>query len=164
MTVSAFENRAAQNFRSFVGFRVTLLASAAGIAALTLPQAALAQDAPPQASEEDAPGENIIIVTARKQDETLQEVAIMVAVVDGKTLSDYNVTKAEDVASRVPLLNVQVGGSGSGGTIALRGVGSSAISASFYTASGPKRRVQTIHNIAEASACCRARWSPTTSA
>ena len=134
MTVSAFENRAAQELRRSVGFRLALLASAAGIAAFSLPQAALAQDAPPQASEDDAPGENIIIVTARKQDETLQEVPIMVAVVDGKTLSDYNVTKAEDVASRVPLLNVQVGGSGSGGTIALRGVGSSAISASFDSA------------------------------
>ena len=128
MTGSGIDNRLARSFRN------TLLASAAGIVGFALPQAALAQDATPQASEEEAVDGNAIIVTARKQDETLQEVPIMVAVVDGKTLSDYNVSKAEDVASRVPLLNVQVGGSGSGGTIALRGVGSSAISASFDSA------------------------------
>ena len=133
MTVSAFENRAAQEFRRSAGLRLALLASAAGIAAFALPQAALAQDAP-QASEEEAPRENIIIVTARKQDETLQEVPVTLTVVDGETLSNYNASKAEDIASRVPTLNVQVGGSGSGGTIALRGVGSSAISASFDSA------------------------------
>jgi iron complex outermembrane recepter protein len=113
-------------------FRTCLLASVAGPAALALPQAALAQDAPQTADEETSGGD--IIVTARKQNETLQEVPVTVAVVSGQTIEDYRFTKAEDVTSRVPTLNVQVGGSGSGGTIALRGVGSSAISASFDSA------------------------------
>jgi iron complex outermembrane receptor protein len=100
-----------------------------GAAAFALPaMPAFAQDAADEASED------VIVVTARKQNETLQEVPVTVAVVDGKTLEDYKITKAEDVAGRVPTLNVQVGGSGSGGTIALRGVGSSAISASFDSA------------------------------
>ena len=113
-----------------------LLASSAMLAALTLPQAALAQDTTvaPQASEDADIPQGEIIVTARKQNETLQEVPVTIAVVSGKTLDDYHLTKAEDVAGRVPTLNVQVGGSGSGGTIALRGVGSSAISASFDSA------------------------------
>ena len=128
MTGSAIDSRCAKRFRT------SLYASAAGLAVLGLPQAAWAQDAPPQGADEAISTGNEIIVTARKQNETLQEVPVTVAVIGGKTLSDYNVTKAEDVASRVPTLNVQVGGSGSGGTIALRGVGSSAISASFDSA------------------------------
>lgn len=132
MTSSGTDTRLARSFRN------TLLASAAGIATLALPQAAMAQDAvqdaAPQPVEEEAADSNAIIVTARKQDETLQEVPVTLTVVDGATLSNYNATKAEDIASRVPTLNVQVGGSGSGGTIALRGVGSSAISASFDSA------------------------------
>ena len=111
-----------------------LLASSAMLTAMLLPQAAFAQDAAPQASEDADVPQGEIIVTARKQNETLQEVPVTIAVVSGKTLEDYHLTKAEDVASRIPTLNVQVGGSGSGGTIALRGVGSSAISASFDSA------------------------------
>lgn len=112
-----------------------LLASSAMLAAMVLPQAAFAQDTTvPQASEDADTPQGEIIVTARKQNETLQEVPVTIAVVGGKTLDDYHATKAEDVASRIPTLNVQVGGSGSGGTIALRGVGSSAISASFDSA------------------------------
>ena len=112
-----------------------LLASSAMLAAMIMPQAAFAQAATaPQASEDaDAP-QGEIIVTARKQNESLQEVPVTVSVVGAKTIDDYHLTKAEDVAGRVPTLNVQVGGSGSGGTIALRGVGSSAISASFDSA------------------------------
>lgn len=122
--------RSVRDIRDSAIFRKALLASAATIALTAFPQMAYAQDT---AAEEDTGG-NDIIVTARKQNETLQEVPVTVAVVDGQTLEDYHATKAEDVASRVPTLNVQVGGSGSGGTIALRGVGSSAISASFDSA------------------------------
>ncbi len=134
MTSSGNDNRLARSFRN------TLLASAAGVAAVAMPQATLAQDAlpqdttSPQASEDEAADTNAIIVTARKQDETLQEVPVTLTVVDGETLSNYNATKAEDLASRVPTLSVSVGGSGSGGSIALRGVGSSSISASFDSA------------------------------
>lgn len=108
------------------GFRQSLLAGVA--ICVAMPGVALAQAAADNADSD------VIVVTARKQNETLQEVPVTVAVVSGRTLEDYHATKAEDVASRVPTLNVQVGGSGSGGTIALRGVGSSAISASFDSA------------------------------
>lgn len=130
MTDLTFENRASRRYRAL------LLTSAAGLTAAALPHAAQAQDAQPAPPEqqEALPTGNDIIVTARKQNETLQEVPVTVSVVSGKTLEDYKISKAEDVAGRVPTLNVQVGGSGSGGTIALRGVGSSAISASFDSA------------------------------
>jgi iron complex outermembrane receptor protein len=124
----------AHNTRKNSIVRNGLMASSAILAAAVMPQAAFAQATAPQAAEADTPTGDDIIVTARKQNETLQEVPVTIAVVSGKTLDDYHATKAEDVASRVPTLNVQVGGSGSGGTIALRGVGSSAISASFDSA------------------------------
>lgn len=125
--------RSALDTRRAICFRNSLLATAATLSVLAIPQAAFAQAGPQTAENGFATG-NDIIVTARKQNETLQEVPVTVSVVDGRTLDDYHATKAEDVAARVPTLNVQVGGSGSGGTIALRGVGSSAISASFDSA------------------------------
>ena len=121
--------------------RTNLLASAA-FASLMLPQAALAQEltpiattpvAQPVGAEADLDG-NDVIVTARKQAETLQEVPVTVSVVGAKTIAEYHIEHVADVASRVPTLNVQVGGSGSGGQISLRGVGSSNISASFDSA------------------------------
>ncbi|WP_408588098.1 TonB-dependent receptor [Novosphingobium sp.] len=96
---------------------------------------ARAEDAPPPAdAAAGIPSNEDIIVTARKKDETLQEVPLTVTALGSATLEKYNVTKMADVVSRVPTLNVQVGGSGSGGQISLRGVGSSNISAAFDSA------------------------------
>jgi len=77
---------------------------------------------------------NVITVIARKQTEALQEVPVTVTAIGGDTLEKYQINEIADVVSRVPALNVQVGGSGSGGQISLRGVGSSNISASFDSA------------------------------
>jgi iron complex outermembrane recepter protein len=107
--------------------RITLLAGSA-VACLAMPGIASAQEA------EDAADSGEITVIARKSTETLQEVPVTVTAVTNETLETYGVNQVADVASRIPTLNVQVGGSGSGGSIALRGVGSSAISASFDSA------------------------------
>lgn len=107
-----------------------LLCSASGLAVLATPQLAYAQAAP---ADEEAT-EDVIIVTARKQDETLQEVPVTITSVGADTLEKYSVDEVSDVTSRIPTLNIQVGGSGSGGQISLRGVGSSNISASFDSA------------------------------
>jgi iron complex outermembrane recepter protein len=96
---------------------------------LAVPQIALAQ-----AAAEDEVDANVITVTARKQAESLQDVPVTVSAVTAETLDNYGINQVQDVAGRVPTLNVQVGGSGSGGSISLRGVGSSAISASFDSA------------------------------
>lgn len=109
-------------------FRAALLANVAfgGLAALT--GTAHAEE------EQGARAEPVIIVTARKQEETLQEVPVTITSVGGGTIEDYNINDVSGVVTRVPTLNVQVGGSGSGGQISLRGVGSSNISASFDSA------------------------------
>jgi iron complex outermembrane recepter protein len=110
------------------------LTSAATIALLALPAAAQAQDQNPADNDATTNGDPEIIVMARKQAETLQEVPLTVTAISNQTLENYGVNQVADVVSRVPTLSVQVGGSGSGGSIALRGVGSSAISASFDSA------------------------------
>jgi iron complex outermembrane receptor protein len=114
--------------------RSCLLTGVAAVGLLATP--ALAQDAGAgtTAAPDDFNDDSVIIVQARRQDETLQEVPVTITSVGAATLEKYNVDEVSDVASRVPTLNVQVGGSGSGGQIALRGVGSSNISASFDSA------------------------------
>ena len=117
--------------------RLALLGSAAAIGFAALPASAQAQDLD-EGDGDPAMSDNLggadIIVRARRQDETLQEVPVTVAVINEETLERYNVDQVEDVISRVPTLNVQVGGSGSGGQLSLRGVGSSNISAAFDSA------------------------------
>jgi len=108
--------------------RTLLLGSVATMAFAGLASPASAQDA------EELDESNVITVIARKQTETLQEVPVTVTAIGGDTLEKFQVNEIADVVSRVPALNVQVGGSGSGGQISLRGVGSSNISASFDSA------------------------------
>lgn len=110
--------------------RRALLCGAALSGLAAMPSAAFAQDSEAAAEET----ENVIIVQARRQNETLQEVPVTVTAIGGDTLQKYNIDQVADVVSRVPTLNVQSGGSGSGGQISLRGVGSSNISAAFDSA------------------------------
>ena len=86
-----------------------------------------------QEAAEDA-DRDVITVTARKLNETLQEVPVAVTVIGGEALKNFQVNEIADVVTRVPALNVQVGGSGAGGQITLRGVGSTNISAAFDSA------------------------------
>ena len=92
---------------------------------------AYAQTQSASAEQDDS---NVITVIARKQAESLQEVPVTVTAIAGDTLERYQIDQVADVVSRIPVLNVQVGGSGSGGQLSLRGVGSSNISAAFDSA------------------------------
>ncbi|MEP2735108.1 MAG: TonB-dependent receptor [Erythrobacter sp.] len=113
--------------------RFGLLGGAGTMALCAFTGTAHAQDAAPQA-DDGVSDENVIIVQARRQNESLQEVPVTVTAISGETLDKYGVDQVADVVSRVPTLNVQVGGSGSGGQLSLRGVGSSNISSSFDSA------------------------------
>ena len=75
-----------------------------------------------------------VTVVARRSEESLQEVPVTVTAITGDTLDRYLIDQVADVQSRVPALTIQVGGSGAGASINLRGVGSSAISAAFDSA------------------------------
>lgn len=126
--MTIFSSRHESDFQ-IKAVRSLLLGSVAALAFAGFASSASAQDAVDEIDED-----NVITVTARKQTETLQEVPVTVTAIGKDALDNYNVNEISDVTSRVPSLNVQVGGSGSGGQISLRGVGSSNISASFDSA------------------------------
>lgn len=75
-----------------------------------------------------------IVVQARRQDETLQDVPVTVTSIGGQQLDNFQLDQPQEIAERIPNFNIQTGGSGSGGTLNLRGVGSSAISPAFDSA------------------------------
>jgi iron complex outermembrane recepter protein len=110
--------------------RSILLGSAACVALSGVAAPAMAQEA---AEEEDA---GAIIVIARSRAESLQETPVNITSLGAETIDSYQVNEIADVVNRVPGLNVQVGGSGAGAQISLRGLGSSNISSAFDSAVG----------------------------
>ncbi len=72
-----------------------------------------------------------IIVTARQQAETLQDVPVTIAALTEADLDRYNITNLVDAAKMVPNMVISPGGSGNGSSLRLRGIGSSSISAAF---------------------------------
>lgn len=75
-----------------------------------------------------------IVVKARMQEETLQEVPVAVTSIGEEAMEAFRIDEATDLIGRVPALNISVGGSGAGAQITLRGVGSSFISNAFDSA------------------------------
>ncbi|MEM7218609.1 MAG: TonB-dependent receptor [Pseudomonadota bacterium] len=72
-----------------------------------------------------------IIVTARQQAETLQDVPVTIAALTEADLDRYNINNLVDAAKMVPNMVIAHGGSGNGSSLRLRGIGSSSISAAF---------------------------------
>ncbi len=104
-------------------------------AGLTLGLAGLAPQT--QAASGDTADNNVIeeiIVSARRSAESLQEVPVTVTAIGGDTIDRYQIDQVADLQSRVPALTIQVGGSGAGAAVNLRGIGSSAISSAFDSA------------------------------
>jgi iron complex outermembrane receptor protein len=76
-----------------------------------------AADSPPPAGLDE------IVVTARKRDETLISVPVVVTAIDKAELANRGITSLDDVARLVPQLLIgNQGGSVQGGNIALRGI------------------------------------------
>jgi len=98
-----------------------------GLASTGLTVAAQAEESGARVLEE-------VVVTARRQDETLQDVPVTITSVGGEQLDNFQLDQPAEIAERIPNFRIQTGGSGSGGTLNLRGVGSSAISAAFDSA------------------------------
>ena len=89
------------------------------------------------AAGDDAASEDTIeeiVVTARNIEESLQDVPVAVTAIDRDTLDVFRIDEPMDLQSRVPALQVSVGGSGQSAQINLRGVGSSSISNAFDSA------------------------------
>ena len=72
-----------------------------------------------------------IIVTARQQEETLQDVPVTISALTEADLKRYNITNLVDAAKMVANMVVAHSGAGNGASLRLRGIGSSSISAAF---------------------------------
>lgn len=101
--------------------RFTLLSGAA-VAALALPGVAHAQAAE-DAAEEEFEDSNVIIVTATKREQTLQETPISVSVTSGEVLEQAQIRDVLDLQSVTPSLRVSQLQTSSASTFIIRGFG-----------------------------------------
>ena len=98
----------------------------AGAAALALPAAAQAQDAADDTDEDTvaAPADgNVIIVTATKREQTLQETPVAVSVTSAETIEQAQIRDVADLATLVPSLRVSTNQSAFATSYSIRGFG-----------------------------------------
>ena len=100
----------------------------AGGWALALAVPALAQTAAPAANADpriQATGDEQIIVTARRRDETVLNVPVAVTALSDKEITRYAATDLSKIGQLVPQVQIVRSGAGTGGSFSIRGVGSS---------------------------------------
>ncbi|XUU61190.1 TonB-dependent receptor [Erythrobacter sp. HA6-11] len=98
-------------------------ASGAAFAALMTATPAFAQDTAAQESAEDAPEGNAIIVTARRQSETLAEVPTAITVFTAETLEKTGIERADEFVQLTPGVTIVTGTAEAGDTqINIRGI------------------------------------------
>ncbi|MCU0733787.1 MAG: hypothetical protein MUE84_19690, partial [Hyphomonas sp.] len=102
--------------------RSYLLVSSILSAALAVPGAALAQDADTPAVA-PAGGLDEIVVTARKREETVQDVPVAVTAFSEQLILQRDITSVEKIAAIAPNFNVGRASNGSGAQLTLRGIG-----------------------------------------
>ena len=99
----------------------------AGVAALAVPTAAAAQDADADVVEEEVVEDgNVIIVTATKREQTLQEVPVAVSVTTAETIERAQVRDLKDLQTLVPSLKVSQLQSSANTNFFIRGFGNGA--------------------------------------
>ena len=101
-------------------YRFTLLAGAAAFA-LGAPGVAFAQDQEPEAEAPES--SNVIIVTATKREQTLQEIPIAVSVTTAETIENAQIRDVLDLQTVVPSLRVSQLQSAFATTFIIRGFG-----------------------------------------
>jgi outer membrane receptor protein involved in Fe transport len=101
-------------------YRFTLLAGAATFA-LAMPGTAFAQEQDPEVEAPES--SNVIIVTASKREQTLQETPISVSVTSGETLENAQIRDVLDLQTVTPSLRVSQLQSASATTFIIRGFG-----------------------------------------
>jgi outer membrane receptor protein involved in Fe transport len=98
--------------------------STISIASLSVGSVAFAQDNPPQAS--DDVDENVIIVTATKREQTLEEVPVAVSVTSAAAIERAQVRDLRDLQTLVPSLRVSQLQSSANTNFIIRGFGNGA--------------------------------------
>ena len=95
--------------------------STISIASLSVGSAAFAQDNTPQASDEA--DDNVIIVTATKREQTLQEIPVAVTVTSAETIERAQVRDLIDLQTVAPTLRVSQNQTSGNATFSIRGFG-----------------------------------------
>lgn len=96
-------------------------------------EAAPAPDAPAAAETEDS-GSGDIVVTARRKDERLMDVPVVVSALSAETISQYNSNSLTAIGELTPTVIVGAYRANGGGTIAIRGISSPANQTGFEQA------------------------------
>ncbi|PEQ13620.1 hypothetical protein B2G71_04640 [Novosphingobium sp. PC22D] len=99
--------------------------TAASLLALAAPVAATAQDAPPPDEAQNATALDTIVVTARRREESLLDVPVAVSAISAEMLEKAHISDVTQIAQMTPQLLIAPASGGGGGTISIRGVGSS---------------------------------------
>ncbi len=118
------------------GTRIGITAQLMGtsmLAALIAAPAAFAQDAPPEAQGEER---EVIVVTAAKREQTLQEVPIAVSVVGGEVIDQARILDVNDLQTIVPSLRVTQLQSSANTNFVIRGFGNGANNAGIEPSVG----------------------------
>jgi len=99
----------------------------------TIPVAGKPEPETPAAEPRAPKGRAIeeIVVTARKRAESVQDTPVVVSALSGEQLERYNVSDMTKIAEMTPQLFVSSGSNGNGGTINMRGIGSSSTTSGF---------------------------------
>ena len=113
----------------------TAMLSTISVASLGFGTVAYAQDEAPQA-EEEAVDENVIIVTATKREQTLQDVPISVSVTTAETIERAQVRDLLDLQTLVPSLKVGQLQSSANTNFIIRGFGNGANNAGIEPSVG----------------------------
>ena len=103
--------------------KIVAAAVLASVSLLALSSPSLAQDtAPADAAVEDEASDNVIIVEARRRDESVQDVPLVVNTVTAETITKLNLTNFRDIQTVVPGLTMTSNANGIGTTSSVRGV------------------------------------------
>ncbi|MEJ5976322.1 TonB-dependent receptor [Novosphingobium sp. PS1R-30] len=94
----------------------------AGVSLLSVATPAFAQDKVAKDADEVGFSDNEIVVSARRREESLQDVPLVVNAVTAETLDKLNIREFKDVASLVPGLQLGQSQNGIGAQATLRGV------------------------------------------
>lgn len=103
------------------------LSLAASLVVLASPAVLHAQATPAPAPADDTASAQLedIVVTARRRQESLLDVPVAVSAISAQALENAHVTDVTQIAQMTPQLLIAPASGGGGGTISIRGVGSS---------------------------------------
>lgn len=112
-----------QHITNRLVYRAALLASA-----LTMPMLSVEGHAQDSAVSAQQGGLTDIVVTARRREESLQDVPVSVTALTAEQIQKYDMTSLEKISTQTPQFTIGRASNGSGAQLTLRGIGSSSTS------------------------------------